>query len=62
MVPVVDFATALSCALGVMLALYERQRSGQGQEVSASLLCTGLNMASGALIEEALLEPIARPR
>jgi crotonobetainyl-CoA:carnitine CoA-transferase CaiB-like acyl-CoA transferase len=55
MVPVVDFATAFSCALGTMLALYERQRSGMGQEVSASLLCTGLNMASGALIEEALL-------
>ena len=55
MVPVVDFATAFSCAFGTMLALYERQRSGIGQEVSASLLCTGLNMASGALIEEALL-------
>ena len=55
MVPVVDFATAFSCALGTMLALYERQRSGLGQEVSASLLCTGLNMASGLLIEEALL-------
>ncbi|HEF5155844.1 coA-transferase III family protein [Burkholderia multivorans] len=55
MVPVVDFATAFSCAFGVVLALYERQRSGMGQEVSASLLCTGLNMASGALIEEALL-------
>lgn len=55
MVPVVDFATAFSCALGTVLALYERQRSGMGQEVSASLLCTGLNMASGALIEEALL-------
>ncbi|MBO9353956.1 CoA transferase [Bordetella petrii] len=55
MVPVVDFSTAFACALGVMLALYERQRSGLGQEVGASLLCTGLNMASGALIEEALL-------
>ncbi|QBQ98787.1 CaiB/BaiF CoA transferase family protein [Paraburkholderia pallida] len=55
MVPVVDFATAFSCALGTVLALYERKRSGMGQEVSASLLCTGLNMASGALIEEALL-------
>ncbi|KAK53466.1 CoA-transferase family III protein [Bordetella bronchiseptica CA90 BB1334] len=55
MVPVVDFATSFACALGTMLALYERKRSGKGQEVSASLLCTGLNMASGALIEEALL-------
>jgi len=55
MVPVIDVSTALACALGVVLALYERQRSGMGQEVGASLLCTGLNMASGALIEEALL-------
>jgi len=55
MVPVVDFATAFSCAMGTILALYERQRSGMGQQVNASLLCTGLNMASGALIEEALL-------
>ncbi len=55
MVPVVDFSTAFCCAFGTMLALYERQRSGTGQEVSASLLSTGLNMASGALIEEALL-------
>jgi formyl-CoA transferase len=55
MVPVVDFATSFSCALGAVLALYERKHSGKGQEVNASLLCTGLNMASGALIEEALL-------
>lgn len=55
MVPVVDFATSFACALGAVLALYERNRSGKGQEVNASLLCTGLNMASGALIEEALL-------
>jgi formyl-CoA transferase len=55
MVPVVDFATALACALGTVLALYERQRSGQGQEVSSSLLQSGLNLSSGLLIEEAML-------
>jgi len=55
MVPVVDFATSLACALGAVLALYERERSGKGQEVNASLLCTALNMASGTLIEEAVL-------
>ena len=49
MVPVVDFGTAMACAI------IERQRSGRGQEVTASLLRTGLNYASGALIEEALL-------
>lgn len=55
MVPVVDFATALSCALGTVMALYERKSSGMGQEVGASLLQTALNFSSAALIEEAVL-------
>jgi formyl-CoA transferase len=55
MVPVVDFATAFSCAMGTMMALYERRDSGMGQEVGASLLQTALNLASGSLIEEAVL-------
>ena len=55
MVPVVDFATAMSCAMGTMMALYERKSSGMGQEVGASLLQTALNFASGSLIEEAVL-------
>ncbi len=56
MVPVVDFATALSCALGTMMALYERSASGMGQEVGASLLQTALNFSSASLIEEAVLQ------
>jgi crotonobetainyl-CoA:carnitine CoA-transferase CaiB-like acyl-CoA transferase len=55
MVPVIDFGTALSCALGTMMALYHKQNTGVGQEVRASLLNTGLNFASGTLIEEAVL-------
>ncbi|MDF2463222.1 MAG: hypothetical protein K0Q43_1457 [Ramlibacter sp.] len=55
MVPVVDFATGMSCAMATMMALYERRISGLGQEVSASLLQTSLNLASGSLIEEAVL-------
>lgn len=55
MVPVVDFSTALSCALGTVMALYERRSSGRGQCVEASLLQTALNLASGTLIEEAAL-------
>ncbi|SPB18220.1 formyl-CoA transferase [Caballeronia novacaledonica] len=55
MVPAVDFATGLSCALGTMMALYERKSSGNGQEVGASLLQTSLNFASSCLIEEAVL-------
>ena len=55
MVPVVDFATALSCALGTIMALYERRTSGRGQVVEVSLLQTALTIASGALIEESVL-------
>ncbi|MDB5837707.1 MAG: hypothetical protein JWR14_7537 [Caballeronia sp.] len=62
MVPTVDFATAMSSAMGTLAALYERRTSGQGQRVEASLLHTALNLASGALIEESALgvgrEPI----
>jgi crotonobetainyl-CoA:carnitine CoA-transferase CaiB-like acyl-CoA transferase len=57
MVPVVDFATALASALGTVMALYERKSSGMGQEVGASLLQTGLNLAGGSLIEESVLKP-----
>lgn len=57
MAPVVDFGTGLACALGTMMALYERKTSGMGQEVGASLLRTALTYSSGSLIEEAALGP-----
>jgi crotonobetainyl-CoA:carnitine CoA-transferase CaiB-like acyl-CoA transferase len=42
--PVVDMVTGLNAALGVMLALAERQRSGRGQFVEASLYDCGLSL------------------
>ena len=56
MVPVVDIGTALSCALGTVLALFERRTSGKGQEVGASLVQTALNFSASTLIEEAVLK------
>src|SRR5262249_10618481 len=44
-----------ACALGTMMALYERKTSGGGQEVGASLLRTALTYTSASLIEEAVL-------
>ena len=41
---VVDVATGLYAALGVMTALYERERSGRGQWVQSSLLQSGLGL------------------
>ncbi|HMQ18385.1 MAG TPA: CoA transferase [Sphingopyxis sp.] len=50
----VDFATALHCAFGVMLALRERERTGRGQRVSASLLGSELAISNGLTIDYAL--------
>ena len=41
---VIDVATGLYAALGVMTALYERERSGRGQWVQSSLLQSGLGL------------------
>jgi len=43
-VPVVDLFTGLNAALGILLALKERERSGQGQFVEAALYDCGLSL------------------
>lgn len=42
--PLVDIATGMNAALGILLALYEREKSGQGQSVATSLFETGLSL------------------
>ena len=42
--PVVDLVTGLNAALGVLLALQERERSGRGQFVETSLFDCGLSL------------------
>lgn len=42
--PVVDLVTGLNAAIGVLLALQERARSGRGQFVEASLFDCGLSL------------------
>lgn len=42
--PVVDLVTGLNAAIGVLLALQERERSGKGQFVEASLYDCGLSL------------------
>ncbi|MES2053191.1 MAG: CaiB/BaiF CoA-transferase family protein [Pseudomonadota bacterium] len=43
-VPVVDIATGLSAVIGVLLAVIERQRSGRGQFVEATLYDTAVSL------------------
>lgn len=43
-VPLVDQVAGMNAALGVLLALHERTRSGRGQFIEASLFDTGLSL------------------
>ena len=60
-VPYVDFGTAMSLAVGVMMALYHRQSTGEGQHVEAALLPTALMTTNAMLIERDLLQ-VDKPR
>lgn len=43
-VPIVDMATGMAAAFGIMAALHERSRSGRGQFVEASLYDTAVSL------------------
>jgi crotonobetainyl-CoA:carnitine CoA-transferase CaiB-like acyl-CoA transferase len=60
-VPYVDFATAMGLAVGVMMALFHRQQTGEGQHVEGALLPTALMMSNGLLIERDV-QGVERPR
>jgi crotonobetainyl-CoA:carnitine CoA-transferase CaiB-like acyl-CoA transferase len=53
--PFIDFGTASLSAVGTMAALFERQKTGKGQVVEASLFNTALTMMNGTLIEQAMI-------
>jgi crotonobetainyl-CoA:carnitine CoA-transferase CaiB-like acyl-CoA transferase len=54
-VPFEDYGTALHTAFGVMVALYHRAQTGQGQLVDGSLLATGITFMHALLAERAVL-------
>ena len=53
-VPYVDYGTALHAAFGVMMALYERQKTGRGQVIDVSLLATSITFMMPLLAEQEL--------
>jgi len=55
-----DFGTALHAAFGIMVALYERERTGRGQIVDASLLATGVTFMQALLAERYVLDIVRR--
>jgi crotonobetainyl-CoA:carnitine CoA-transferase CaiB-like acyl-CoA transferase len=55
-VPFEDYGTALHAAFGVMVALYHRAQTGEGQLVDASLLSTGITFMHALLAERSVLD------
>jgi crotonobetainyl-CoA:carnitine CoA-transferase CaiB-like acyl-CoA transferase len=51
-----DYGTALHSAFGVMVALYHRARTGEGQLVDGSLLATGITFMQSLLAERSVLD------
>ncbi len=49
-----DYGTALHTAFGVMVALYHRAKTGEGQVVDGSLLATGVTFMQALLAERAV--------
>ena len=50
-----DYGTALHTAFGIMVALYHRARTGEGQVVDGSLLATGVTYMQALLAERSVL-------
>jgi crotonobetainyl-CoA:carnitine CoA-transferase CaiB-like acyl-CoA transferase len=57
-----DYGTGLHTAFGVMVALYHRARSGEGQVVDGSLLATGVTFMQALLAERAVTGIEREPR
>ena len=60
-VPYADFGTALTLTIGVMMALFHRDKTGEGQHVEGALLPTALMLSNAFLIERDLLG-VDKPR
>jgi crotonobetainyl-CoA:carnitine CoA-transferase CaiB-like acyl-CoA transferase len=54
-VPFEDYGTALHTAFGVMVALYRKKETGEGQIVDGSLVATGVTYVQGLLAERSVL-------
>lgn len=57
-----DYGTALHAAFGTMVALFERQKTGRGQIVDASLLATGVTFMQSLLAEAYVLDIVRTQR
>ena len=58
--PIADIASGIAAAMGVSAALYHRERTGEGQQISTSLLRTALSLLSGTVMREPVHDAVLR--
>ncbi len=58
--PVADYTTGFAAAMGVVAALYHRERTGEGQYIATSLLRSGLFLQSAAVMREPVHDAVLR--
>jgi len=57
-----DYGTALHTAFGIMVALWNRAKTGKGQIVDGSLLATGITYMQGMLAERSVVGTVRKQR
>jgi crotonobetainyl-CoA:carnitine CoA-transferase CaiB-like acyl-CoA transferase len=58
--PIADYTTGFAAAMGVVAALYHRERTGEGQYLSTSLLRTGLFLQAASVMREPVHDSVIR--
>lgn len=59
-IPIADIVSGFAAAMGVGMALFHRQRTGEGQYLSTSLLRSALFIQAGAVMREPVSDAILR--
>lgn len=59
-IPIADIVSGFAAAMGVGMALYHRERTGEGQYLSTSLLRTALFIQAGAVMREPVSDAVLR--
>ena len=54
--PFIDFGTAMSATIGTFAAILHKRETGEGQQVEAALLRTGLMMMNSILMDQAVMK------
>ncbi len=58
--PIADIASGIAAAMGVSAALFHRERTGEGQFITTSLLRTALSLMQGTVMREPVHDAVLR--